>query len=189
MSFEDASRTLRRELGAAVVCEIAQPNQRRVVCGGRDVDERAVAGMLTKWRRRHGDVAWTDGAAGALRHGWVLAVGREAARLWRPDMNITELEGRWGVWEGTAMVMVVRDPLTLRGRREQVMWGEYVDAFFERAVEGEARTSLLPVMCARCSGRLDHVDRDGIGWCTRCKRERDRLTSAVKAAGKQGRML
>jgi hypothetical protein len=88
--------------------------------------------------------------------GVVLLAGATSAALWRPDLDLTQLVGRWGVWDGRWLVFVC-DPRSRMAKTQIARWLEGVDRGLLNIGGG----------CVRCEVRASEFDFDGLPWCRR----------------------
>lgn len=105
----------------------------------------------------------------------VLLMGKDAVRLFRPDLQLKDLVGvpmviSGGVGQGKPVVAIPTYHPTVATRakklREELV--ENVGQWFWRGkmdVMGR-----WPEGCVKCKGGLDKYDAMGVGWCRNCWR-------------------
>lgn len=102
---------------------------------------------------------------------YVLLVGGTALRVWRPDLKISDVAGRVGLWMDRWVVMPVLHPsyVLRQGKPSKLRLAE--DLFkFRLVVAGELDwDQWLAVDCtaAGCVGGMARMDRDGLAWCAK----------------------
>lgn len=98
---------------------------------------------------------------------YVLLVGKPVGELWRPELKLEQVEGKWGVMEGQWCVQVIKNPIAaVIDPTLQSAWRQDVMGFCE-GVTRDYGISELGDVCtdAKCLAGVWVYDPDGLGWC------------------------
>lgn len=122
----------------------------------------------------------------------VLLLGGHATRVWRPDLRLADVAGKWFVWQGKWMVFPAEHPRVMFGGRahdkEAAEWGESVRRFSRGVCDGVGLEALSTTcIVSGCREPFHAWDDDGVPWCathlrparlTRDSRKRKTLDTA-----------
>lgn len=113
---------------------------------------------------------------------YVLFYGAHAARAWRPDLDIRQTAGRFGIHNREQVAFVLREPPSntapLHARAE---WAMQVERFAEAVTTDSGLTS-LDTTCIHCHTPLFAYDPQGIALCETHFNKWDKGDKAVAKA-------
>ena len=109
---------------------------------------------------------------------YVLLVGTRPMWVWRPELRMKEVQGRFYIWKQAFVIMPVSNPLSvLASKHEYTEWVESIRRFCG-AVLTDTDTEHLSSTCIKCENSVYWYDSDGVPWC------REHFEDADKAQAK-----
>ena len=98
---------------------------------------------------------------------YVLTLGAQVLNLWRKELILKQVEGRFAVWNGQWIIYPMKNPIAVL--REPMLQGEWREMIyrFGNAVYDGVELDDMPTNCteAKCIGGVYMYDPDGVGWC------------------------
>jgi uracil-DNA glycosylase family 4 len=101
---------------------------------------------------------------------YALICGAQALKVWRNDVRLEDVIGRWGVWKNQWMVLPIwSSSHVLHNRTDATIVGTWKDDIrkFVSGVEEGRKLDALEISCTRfkCRSGIKYYDLDGLGWC------------------------
>ena len=140
-------------------CRLSSPHVAHLWCVPEALGKPPLAQELAMYRE------WLIKGLYASGSKYVLLVGARPMWVWRPELRMTEVHGRFYIWKQAFVIMPISNPLSvLANRFEYIKWVENVRQFVA-AILTDTDTEHLSSVCIKCDKTVYWYDGDGVPWC------------------------